>query len=339
MDNFNFDSTSRKKEGTKAQKDENNKESSPKRVDCQGKEGSVHINESGSKSTLKDGSQKPSLPESRITFDMDFEPMRETSPNLAMDDGVTPEHSAASVEGASDRLKDPLQTNVSSEIQNISPSKRLVPPGRVDLEACTKNDVKLALSSDYLLKHEPSGRHSLAMEKRVNSEDTNASNSIGQKDTNMTLIADSTCNYKHTISRNSQHHQTVAVSENVDETSGVKPSAVENKVSCTDTDVSSLHGEDANMTLVAGSTFDYEAISEPVIQGVAISENTSAERTQDGIKNHVEDGRGRSEIAQTISHVELSCVNVAESGVPCDIQSSREDQEPSHEIRKSSIIR
>lgn len=342
LNNFNFDSPSRK-ESTKAQKDKTNKESSLNGIDCQNKEGSVHLSETGSKSTLKDGPHKPSLPESRITFDMDLEPMSEISPpNFAMDDGVTPEHSAATDEEASDIVKDPLQTTVSGEIPNISPSKRLVPPGQVDLEACTKNDVILDLSSDYLPNHEPSRGNSSAMEKKVDSLDTNACNSNGEQDANMTLFTDPTCNSKHTISRDSQHHQAVVVSENIDEASGVKSSAVEtleSNVSCTNTDVSCLNGEDANMILVAGSTCDNEPTSKPVIQAVAISENVSGERTQDGIKNHVEDDRGRTEISQTISLVEHSCITSAVSGLPCDTQSSMENQEPSLEILNSSIIR
>ncbi|XP_057786952.1 uncharacterized protein At4g18490-like isoform X1 [Salvia miltiorrhiza] len=339
LDDFSFDSP--KKEGTKAQSD--NKESSSNGSGCQDKEGSTHINETGSKSTSKDGPQKPSLPESRITFDMDFEPTREICPsNFAMDDIVTQEHLAAIDEGPTGEVKGPLETTISREIPNISPSKKLVSRGQVDLEACITNDVMLDLSSDHLSNDEPSGCNSSALENKVDSVDANASGSNGEQDGNMTLVADSTFSYKHTISRNSQHHQAVAVSENIDETSVDNSSAGESKVSCMDTNASSLNGEqDANMVLVAGSPCDYEHTSKASEhdQPVVFSENINGERTQDGIENHAEEDRERAELGQTNSLVEISCTTGDVSGISCDsdTQSSRENQEPSHEMIKSSL--
>lgn len=343
MENFSFDSTTKK--GTKAQRDKNNKESSPNGSGCQDKEGSIHINEAGSKSTLKDGHQNPSLTETRITFDMDclvgdadLEPSREICPsNSAMDDGATPEHSSAIDAGASDKANSPLETTISRELPNISPSKRLVSPGQVDREACAKNDVMPDFSSDYFSYNEPSGGNRSSDEKNVDSMDTNAC-SNGEQDASMTLIVGSTCSYKHTISRNSQHLQAVAVSENIDEPSRGNSSTEENKVSSVDTDVSGSNGDqDANMILVAGSTCIYEHTSESSqdLQAVAISDNISGERTQDGTEDHVEDDRGKTELGRTNSHVENSCMTGAISGIPCD----KESQEPGLEILKSSFVR
>lgn len=341
MDNFSFDSTPRK-ESTKAQSDKNNKEISLNGSGCQDKEGSIHINETGSRSASKDRPQKPSLPESRITFDMDLESAREICPsNLAMDDDVIQEHLPASDEGPTDEVKGPLEPTISREIPNTSPSKRLVSLGQVDLEACTNNDVMLELSSDHLSDNEPSGGNSSALKKKVDSVDTNASGSNREQDSNTTLVAESTFNYKHTISRNSQHQQADAFSENIDETCKDNSSAEESKVSCMDTNASSLNGEqDDNMILVAGSTC-YEDNSKALQhhQAVVFSEDINGERTQDGIENHVEDDRGRAELGQTSLHVENSCTTGAVSGIPCDKISSRENQEASHEILKSSLTR
>lgn len=341
MENFSFDSTIKK--GTKAQRDKNNKESSPNGSGCQDKEGSIHINEAGSKSTLKDDPQKPSLTETRITFDMDclvgvadLEPTREICPsNSAMGDGVTPEHSSAIDAGASDKANGPLETTISRELPNISPSKRLVSPGQVDHEACTKNDVMPDFSSDYFSNNEPSGGNPSSAEKNVDSMDTNAC-SNGEQDASMTLIVGSTCTYNHTISRNSQHLQAVSVSENIDEPSGGNSSMEENKVSSMDTDVSGSNGdEDANM--VSGSTCIYEHTSENSqdLQAVAISDNISGERTQDGTEDRVEDDIGKTELGQTNSHVDNSCMTGAVSGIPYD----KESQEPALEILESSFVR
>ncbi|KAH6779491.1 hypothetical protein C2S52_010728 [Perilla frutescens var. hirtella] len=343
LENFSFDSGSTK-ESTKAQRDKKNKQNSLNGSGCQDKEDFIHINETGSKSTLKDTPQEPSLTETQITFDMDclvgvadLEPTRKNCPsNSAMNDSVTPEHSTAIDAGESDKAKSPPKT-----IPNISPSKRLVSPGQVDLEAYTKNEVMPDLPFDYVSNNEPSGSNSSAAEKKVDSMDTNASGSSGEQNANMPLVTGSTCNYEHPISKNSQHLQDVAVSEIIDELSGDNLSAADNKVSCMDANVSGSNGEqDANMILIAGSTFNYEDTSKnsQQLQAAVISENINGERTQDGAEGRVEDDKGRTELGQTNSNVENSCMTGAVPGIPCDTQSSREDQEPAFDILKSSFV-
>ncbi|KAG6402254.1 hypothetical protein SASPL_139130 [Salvia splendens] len=327
---FGFDSIPRK-EGTKVQSDKNNKEHSPDGSGCQDKEISTYKNETGSKSTSKGGVQKPS-------FDLVLGPARKICPpKLGMDDGVTQEHLAGA-----DEVKGPLETTISREIPDVSPSERLVLLEQADLQACTENDVTLDLSSAPLSKNEPSGCNSSALEKKVDSVDASKSGSHGVQDTNTALVAVSTFDYKHATSRNSQHHQADAISENIAETSVHDSSVAESKLSCMDTNASSLNGEqDANITSVVGSTCDYKHTSKASQhdQAVVFSDNINVERTLAGSQNLVEDGGGRAELGHTNPQVEIPCTTGALSGMPCDsdAQSSKENQEFSCKMLKPSL--
>ncbi|XP_047956698.1 uncharacterized protein At4g18490 [Salvia hispanica] len=328
--NFGFDSIPRK-EGSKVQSDKNNKERTPDGSGCQDKEISTYKNETGSKSTSKGGMQKPS-------FDLVLEPTRKIyPPKLGMDDGVTQEHLAGA-----DEVKGPLETTISREIPDVSPSERLVLLEQADLQACTENDVMLDLSSGPLSKNEPSGCNSSALEKKVDSVDASKSGSHEEQDANTALVADSTFDCKHTTSRNSQHHQADAISENIAETSGHDSSVAESKLSCMDTNASSLNGEqDANITSVVGSSCDYKHTSKASQhdQAEVFSDNINGERTQDGIQNLVEDDGGRAELGQTNPQVEIPCTTGVLSGIPCDsdAQSSKENQEFSCKMLKPSL--
>ena len=277
--------------------------------------------------------QKPS-------FDLVLEPTRKIyPPKLGMDDGVTQEHLAGA-----DEVKGPLETTISREIPDVSPSERLVLLEQADLQACTENDVMLDLSSGPLSKNEPSGCNSSALEKKVDSVDASKSGSHEEQDANTALVADSTFDCKHTTSRNSQHHQADAISENIAETSGHDSSVAESKLSCMDTNASSLNGEqDANITSVVGSSCDYKHTSKASQhdQAEVFSDNINGERTQDGIQNLVEDDGGRAELGQTNPQVEIPCTTGVLSGIPCDsdAQSSKENQEFSCKMLKPSLTR
>ncbi|KAL1542400.1 hypothetical protein AAHA92_26499 [Salvia divinorum] len=367
LDDFGFDSIPRK--GTKVQSDKNNKESSPYGSGYLDKEISTYKNETGSKSTSKGGPQKPSFD---MDLDLDLEPIRKICPSkLSMDDGVTQEHLAGADEGPTDEVKGPLETTISRETHDVSPSERLVvgptdevkgplettisrethdasPSERlvvleqVDLQACTENDVILDLSSDPLSKNEPSGCNSSALEKKADSVDASKSGSNGEQDADTALVADSTFNCKHATSRNSLHQQAVAISETTAEISGDNSSAAESKLSCVDTNARTLNGEqDANITSVVGSACDYKHTSKSSQhdQAVVFSDNSNDERTQDGIQNHVEDDGGEAELGQTNPQVEIPCTTGVLSGIPCDsdAQSSKANQELSPEMLKSSL--
>ncbi|KAI3444200.1 hypothetical protein Pfo_000865 [Paulownia fortunei] len=222
LENFSFES-SLTKEGSKAQRDKNENQSSPNGSGCQDKEGSTHMNLIGSMRSLEDGPPKPSLPGTTVTFDMDslvggsvdLEAIKKNCPsNLAMDDAVTSEHSTAIHEVASDKAKFYPETTIASrELPKISQSEKLVFPEPVDLEACTGNDAVKDLSSDSLSNNEPTGGNSSEAQDKVEFMATNAIGSNGEQDVNLISIAGTTCNYKHIISENSHLLQTVAISE------------------------------------------------------------------------------------------------------------------------------
>ncbi|KAL8493469.1 hypothetical protein ACS0TY_024615 [Phlomoides rotata] len=221
LDNLGFGS-SLIKEDSKAQRDKTTKESSPDRGDCQDKDVSTHMNVVTSMSTLEDGQQKPSLPETRITFDMDclvggsvdLEPTRKACySNSAMDDAVITEHSAAIDEIESEKTEVlPEETIVSRELQDNGQSVELVSHGQVDLETCTGIDAMKELSSDYPSNNEPGGGNSSEAQNKVDSMHTNSTGSNGEQDANVISVVGSTCS---TLSKNSQHLQTDVVSENI----------------------------------------------------------------------------------------------------------------------------
>ncbi|KAK4404621.1 hypothetical protein Sango_0830700 [Sesamum angolense] len=152
LENFSFESSLTKEE-PKAQKDKNNKGSSPNGSGCQDKEGSMHMNLL-EHVNLEDRPMKPSLPGTA-----DLESTREIClPNLAMDDAVTAEQASAVEDAASDKTKSLQEATVASrELPKISPSEKLIFPEPVDLQASTGNDVMQDLSSDSLSKNEPGG--------------------------------------------------------------------------------------------------------------------------------------------------------------------------------------
>ncbi|KAK4415361.1 hypothetical protein Salat_2643500 [Sesamum alatum] len=237
LENFSFESSLTKEEpkaqketnnkgsSPKAQKDKNNKGSSTNGSGFQDKEASMNMNLLENVSNLEDRPMKPSLPGTKITFDMDIvvggtadlENTREIClPNFAMDDAVTSEQASAVDEAVSDKTRSlPEKTIASRELPKISPSEKLISPEPDDFQASTGNDLMQDLSSDYLSKNEPGGGNSSDM---VDFMDTKASGSSGGKETSTDepSIADSTCNYIHTMSDNSEPLQTVAISEKDD---------------------------------------------------------------------------------------------------------------------------
>ncbi|KAL0339911.1 UNVERIFIED_CONTAM: hypothetical protein Sradi_4507900 [Sesamum radiatum] len=210
LENFSFESSLTKEE-PKAQKDKNNKGSSPNGSGCQDKEGSMHRNLL-EHVNLEDRPMKPSLPGTA-----DLESTREICLlNLAMDDAVTAEEASAVEEAASDKTKSlPEATVASRELPKICPSEKLIFPEPVDLQASTGNDVMQDLSSDSLSKNESGEGNSSDV---VDFMDTKATGSSGEKvkNTDERSNAGSTSNYKHRTSDNSEPLQTLAISETDD---------------------------------------------------------------------------------------------------------------------------
>lgn len=214
LDNFGFDSNLTK-EDPKAQTDKNIIESSPDQGDCQDKDVSMGMNAITIMSTLEDGPQKPPLPETRVTFDMDclVEGSVDLEPNSAVDDAATAEHAAAIDEVESDKTESlPEKTIVPRELPNNSQSIELVSHGPVDREACTGNDDMKELSSDYPSNNEPSGGNSSEAQYKVDFMHTDHTGSNGEQDANIISVVGSMCS---TLSKNSQDVETVAISENV----------------------------------------------------------------------------------------------------------------------------
>lgn len=217
LDNFNF-GLSPPEEGSKAQGDKKNKECSPSEDACQDKEDSMHVNLIGTVSSTV-GPQKPSLPKTTITFDIDnlvggsedLEPTTKKCPsNVARDDAVTSEHLAATDEVASDKAKIvPEETITPIELEQTSQSEKLVSSDTVELEADTVQD----LSSDPFSNNETGGVKSSETQIKVNSLNTDPTGLNGKQDANMISIADSTNNNEHMLSENPKHLQTSAISE------------------------------------------------------------------------------------------------------------------------------
>ncbi|KAK6131941.1 hypothetical protein DH2020_034311 [Rehmannia glutinosa] len=265
LENFNFEPSFANKEGSKAQKDKSKKESSPNGSECQDKEGSINMNLIGSMTTSEDRPPKPSLSENLITFDMDslvggsadLEPTKKNCPSdLAMDDAVSSERSAAIHEVASDKAKSHSETTIAPrELPKISQCEKLVSAKPVDREA---NDAVQDLSTDALSNNEPTGGNSPEADN-VDSRNTNATGSNGEQDVNVESVVSSTCYDEHATSENSHLIQTVEISEtnNAEESQvGVEDHVINNRERTELGQVKSLAEDSCTTSSVSGILCD-----------------------------------------------------------------------------------
>ncbi|KAL3819591.1 hypothetical protein ACJIZ3_005496 [Penstemon smallii] len=222
FENFGFE-PSPTKGGSKAQTDKDNIEFSPSGSGCQDIEVSSHVKLTGDMTLKEDLPEKPSLPGTLTTFDMnyqgggsaDLEPTMKISPSkLAMNDSATSKYSTVTDEFSSDKkMTHPEEPIITRELPAICQSEQSLFLEPVDREACTENVVVQELSSDSLGNDEPTEVNSLEALDKVDCVDKTSAGSIGEQDVNVSTIAGSTCDYKDTMSGNSQFFLTVAISE------------------------------------------------------------------------------------------------------------------------------
>ncbi|CAA0809767.1 Uncharacterized protein SHERM_11678 [Striga hermonthica] len=237
LDNFNFESNLTK-DVSKAEKDKNKEGTSLSGRGCEEEEGSMHKKDTGSTTVSEDWAQKPSLNGTTMNVDMDSSvgedadpgPVKENLPSkVAMDDGDTPEHSAAIHE--SDKATSHFDTTTAFiELPKVGPSDNLVLAKPVQLEDCTGSDDGKEISSDSRFRNEPTGDHSSEEHDDANSTSTNTTSANGKQDFDHVSINSSSCHYKSAIPVNSHLLHTVEIAEENTGILGDKTSTRENNL-------------------------------------------------------------------------------------------------------------